>query len=836
MKKIAVALMILAGSALLFFSEQDQPLDLHEQAALAEEGDDPNGRWEWELARLADPATGTIPARMRAREIAMANNYPKDTDRKRSGGEFDPLDWVNVGPPNVGGRTRACGMDVNDEQTLLAGGISGGLWKTTDGGQTWRITTNPGQLPGVSCLVQDKRVGNTDVWYAGSGEAIGNSASESFSAFYGGNGLLKSIDNGETWTPVEATASNTQSTTDDWDLVWNLAVDNSRTDKDIVFAALAGEIMRSEDGGDSWETVIQRSGLGTSEFTDVAVTTEGVAYATMSSGNSFSGIHRSDDGINFVNIIPAGWPLVYDRVVIGLDPNDPDVAYFLGETPGFGQFSEPGVVTSEAHSLWKYEYLSGDGTGTNGIWTDLSMNLPQDSSGRATFRSQGGYDICIAVSPHNSNNILIGGTNIFVSTDGFTSTANNNQIGGYKPDHPGGPWGYRWEEHHPDQHGFIFLPSDPNLLINYNDGGVYRTENYLADSVGWYHIHQGYVQSQFYTVAIDRGTVGSNVVVGGLQDNGTQWTNTNDPAVDWTSPNLGDGSYCAVADGAGDYYFSRQYARIIKARVDNNGERTEYQRIDPDGAGGYGFINPFILDAVDNNVMYLAADEGIWRNSDLAGIPYNNEYDRITTNWEELTFLNNNDRITALASSTSPAHILYFGTDSRRIYRVANANTGTPLAQDITGNINSGVYTSCIAVDPRDADKMLVVYSNYNVESVYYTENGGLEWFPVGGNLEPEPEFQGAPSWFNDGPSVRYAAIMPVGDETVFWLGTSVGLYATRTLVGENTTWIKQGSETIGNAVVEMIDYREEGRLCGHWNARLWRIHHHHSKHRPNHR
>src|SRR5690606_24770594 len=111
-------------------------------------------------------------------------------------------------PHNIGGRTRAFGVDINNEDVLIAGGISGGIWRSANGGQSWVKVTKPEQHNAVSCLVQDTRPGKTNIWYTGSGEAVGNSASATFSAYYLGNGMLKSIDGGLTWDTLSSTVSN----------------------------------------------------------------------------------------------------------------------------------------------------------------------------------------------------------------------------------------------------------------------------------------------------------------------------------------------------------------------------------------------------------------------------------------------------------------------------------------------------------------------------------------------------------------------------------------------------------------------------------------------------
>ncbi len=345
-------------------------------------------------------------------------------------------------------------------------------------------------------------------------------------------------------------------------------------------------------------------------------------------------------------------------------------------------------------------------------------------------------------------------------------------------------------------------------MWSYNDGGVARTDDCSAANVSWTTLNNGYQTTQLYTIAIDQGTVGSNVIICGTQDNGSWWTNSNNVQTPWTFPSTGDGAHCAVEDGGGTYYFSRQRGRMLKVDLDANGEVVQFNRFDPIGGTDYSFINPYILDPVDNNVMYLAEGTNLWRNDSLSSIPYDNEYDSISLGWHEYSNATSSNTITALAATvTNPTHRLYYGNRTRRIYRLDSANVGDPVAVDITNGITSGGYTHCIAVDPRDGDKLIVVYSNYNVISLWYSEDAGDTWQSIAGNLE-EPIPPNFPPGFGDGPSCRWAVIVPDGDATRYLLGTSTGLYSTDTLLGDSTLWTAEGSSTVGNVVVDMMAYR----------------------------
>jgi len=95
-----------------------------------------------------------------------------------------------------------------------------------------------------------------------------------------------------------------------------------------------------------------------------------------------------------------------------------------------------------------------------------------------------------------------------------------------------------------------------------------------------------------------------------------------------------------------------------------------------------------------------------------------------------------------------------------------------------------------------------VVFSNYNVVSVFATTDGGTTWTAIAGNLEQNPNGGGS------GPSCRWVKILPVGGTKIYYIGTSTGVYSTGYLNGANTVWEQEGASVIGNVVVDMIDAR----------------------------
>ena len=165
-------------------------------------------------------------------------------------------------------------------------------------------------------------------------------------------------------------------------------------------------------------------------------------------------------------------------------------------------------------------------------------------------------------------------------------------------------------------------------------------------------------------------------------------------------------------------------------------------------------------------------------------------------------------KISVIETSKNPANVVYLGTQNKYIYRIDNADLGDPPLNMIT-NIPTGTnsYTSDIAINPSNANEILVVYSNYSLYSLFHSTDAGVSWTKVAGNLEQNPSGSG------NGPSCRTAEIIPLGNDTLYLVGTSVGLYGTADLDGTNTIWKQIAPQTIGSVVIEFLTYRENDGL-----------------------
>ncbi len=759
----------------LFHFRMDRPAAVSAGSSVGD-ADDPNARVRHEWIMLRDPVTMQIPKDIKKKELEFARSLPvkEQFNALNKTGNQSAVNWISRGPWNVGGRTRALGVDVSNLNVINAGGVSGGMWRSADGGGTWTMSSAASSLASVTCLAQDTRAGQTATWYYGTGEYRGNSASSGSNGSYTGDGIFKSTNNGASWTLLPATSTGVPQTFDNFfDYVWNVAVSPANGN---VFAATYGAIFRSTNGGTNWSVVLGGASPY-SAFTDVQIDAAGNIYATGDAGGGMSGVWKSSTGASgsWTNISPADLPSSTRRIVIGIAPSNDNTLYFVAETPSFGLNN---------HSFWKYN-------ATTNTWTNRSVNLPAFGAPVGNFDSQGSYDLVIKVKPDNENVVFIGGSNLYRSTDGFATTGNTAWVGGYSTANNIS----LYPNHHPDNHSLAFIPGSPAILISGHDGGISKTTNDLASPVVWSFLTSGYLTTQFYTIAIDHGTNGSNTIIGGLQDNGTWKTTSPSGTATWTSIYGGDGAFSAIANGEGSDYASSQNGTTYRFFG------AQFARVDPTGGAGYLFINPFVLDPNNSNIMYFAGGNYAWRNSDLTAIPAGSN-STTSVNWARLnnSMVAGSTSVSALAvSKTNPTNRLYIGHSAGSVVRVDGANTGDPTGTTVTpAGVAANSYVSSIAIDPTDGSKVLLTYSNYSIISIYYSTDAGVSWTNVEGNLS------GA-----TGPSCRAAAIVPgtVGVNN-YYVGTSTGLYSTILLNGASTVWSQEGAGTIGNVVVSYLDSR----------------------------
>jgi hypothetical protein len=747
---------------------------------------------------LRDPKTNKIPLGMRQSELEYAQKLRtiQKMKKKLSGnGVF----WQFAGPIDVGGRTRALAVDVTNSNTLLAGGISGGIWKSTNGGDTWSIKNTPLEPLSVTSLAQDTRSGHTNTWYYTTGEHNGNSASDrgSVATFYG-TGVYKSTDSGETWTLLQATIDNNPNrwVVPSWDLVIRVYV--SPTTGTVFTANNGCGIFRSINGGNSFEPVLGSD--STPRYSDVVVTNDGTVIGVISQNSAGSsqvtnpGIYKStNDGESgsWTNITPSNFPRTYNRTVLAIAPSNNGIVYSMTVLPD-GNIKFYKITIS------------------SGASEDRSANLTEFPE-RGILEAQSGYNMVLGVKPDDENFVLLGLTNLFRSRDGFATKPTEQDeadvfIGGYNNTH------FFYPNNHPDHHVLAFDPTDPNKLWNGNDGGIYLVHDIREVLTGnellpWFDKNAGYNVTQFYTASI-ANDADDDRIMGGTQDNGSPYFTFNGTTTSMSDDmSSGDGAYGYFGNTYA--YTSSQEGRILRLTYGAGGAPSwsGWTTVYPSGASGQIFVNPYRVDQNNENYMYYPSGSEFWRNSSLSSIPSGND-EGTSVGWTKLSGLAETGDyiISAIQISHQPAHILYYGGSSDtgvpKIHRVTNSTSATTGQTFTLTAAEAGAYVHDIAINPDNADQILVVVSNYSTESLFYSSNGGVNFVTVQGNLSGE---EISPDYWT-GPSIRSATILPTEDGLIYLVGTSTGVYSTIAMNGDDTVWEQHSDDLIGNTVPEYID------------------------------
>ncbi|MFA5668514.1 MAG: T9SS type A sorting domain-containing protein [Balneolaceae bacterium] len=798
------AILLFTLIALVFsFSYFNNPSTIaleKEQRSLEQKIENRKARKDYFINMLRDPKTNKIPESYRLKEL----DFARDIDQKYKSSGSTLLNWQEAGPNVVGGRTRAVVLDISDPtgNTVLAGAASGGVWKSTDGGNSWVMKSDPNKNLSVTTIAQDPI--NTNIWYYGAGEFDNNTASGRLSAAtYYGTGVWRSIDSGETWVNVTADMHGVgdDSWNSPYDYISKIMVSARNSH---VFIATNGFGFFRSNNGTTFTNIFSTD--NEHRYLDFDIDSQGNILLVASENSATSGAlttmpgiyYSSDNGTTWADKTPSIFTANHSRSIVEFAPSSENLAYIFTHT---GQkkasVAEPSE-TVEKLSLIKMDVLSGRAV-------DLSANIPEFDSYRGTAQTQGDYNMALAVSPTDTNLVILGGVSLFRSTDGFSKALNSSDwIGGYNTDN-----------HHPDNHALFFDPNNPNTLWSAHDGGVSVTNNISSTpsntTVEWLAKNNGYNVTQFFTIAISRKN-GDTRIVGGTQDNGSPYFRLNDANEVINDISTGDGSFAYI--GAEYMYVSSQEGHLLRVGYyQNTGEPlnpygNKYQEHDwsyiyPSEATNKLFIHPFAVDPSNENTIIYPDGNALWRTTAAGSIDDWLE-DGDDTYWTKLNFsAGAGYTITALSfTENAPKSRLYFAASSNslspRIYYLDNGGT-TPTNISIPG-ADAGVQVNDIAINPLNGNELIVIIANYNTVGTYYSNNAGATWTAIEGNLMGDEN--------NLGPSIRSAEIIEGLNKTVYVLGTSTGVYSTTTLDGNNTIWTKESPDVIGSAVAGAMDYR----------------------------
>jgi photosystem II stability/assembly factor-like uncharacterized protein len=773
--KITLLMAIAITTFLLFYASRPTPIKI--DLAENETVEMPKAEWfehyyDEEFKLLRSSRTGIIPPQIGEQQAALSMQMMQEARLRRN---VDDATYSFEGPNNLAGRMRAICFDKNDAtgNTLMVGSVSGGLFSSTNGGANWTRIEIPGKLQyTITAIAQDPRIGFGNIWYCGGGETFGASQGEAGVGHYG-DGIYKSTNNGVSWSKLSNSNTGLYYQYDrSTDKVNNIVVHPTNGD---VYVGAANAVMRSTDGGNSWQEVLGSFASYSFSITEVIINSAGKIYAAFNTYNdpSVKGIWTSNTGaLNSWTKLIAPSSIDVDNATcirMSLATNKTDIlvidAIYTSGCNGEAQLFK---IISSNNSF-------------------QSLSVPNCGGGPPRFSAQGGYNLCVLAHPTNPNILFIGGVNLYRSIDGGTTWSGI-----------GGDIGFTGIDTHADLHDLRFSPSNNSFLYCVDDGGV-RKGNIDNPIVTWLPLNDNIPSFQYYHVAINP-TAGVNHFIGGTQDNGT--SRALNSSGNHERIYGGDGtSVCISSNGTAPYkeFFGSQNGIVIRKNTGQPYSDYEVQLTPTVGVQG-SFITDFFLDPDNGEYMYYTGYVNGAFGCKLLRLT--NASSTFSPNWETFDFLFGS-YIRAFATTRGPYNAatskLYVGDELGKLYRInnpVNAALNTVPVNITPPGVGLNVCIG-VSVNPTNDNEVLAVFSNYDAPSIWHTLNGGdanPTWVNVEGNL--------------DLPSIRACEIIKIGTRKEFVVGTSIGLFKTDLLNGTNTVWQQQSPDIIGNALVRDLAYR----------------------------
>ncbi len=761
--------------------------------------DQPQEAAEFFLQQRLEPGQDKLPVgRMRAelegikaREAALAGE-----DRERGPGGISS--WQSIGPGNIGGRTRSIVIDPDTPDTMYAGGVAGGIWKSTDAGASWNAADDLMLNLRVCALAIDPT--NTSVLYAGTGEGVFSGSGT------GGLGIFKSTDAGASWNQLAGTVSGVPEGA--FNFVNEIVI--SPNDSSRLYAATRTGVWRSTDAGENWSHLLGNprhlSGPYNSNgcvvgCSDLAVRSDRNPDTLFSAFGIYEsdGLYLSEDGgdswIGYTTGPEQG------RMEIAIAPSNNDVIYLTMADNGTA------VQLGRLISVFRAD----DGLNFSAVldlehpfspWLFSYLAIATGCYEHPTIYSQGWHDNVIAVDPINPEIVWVGGIDLFRSDDGGQTFG----LASY--------WFYfLWDPQpatyvHVDQHEIVFHPGYNGLSnqIMYvgNDGGVWRTANARAATteeecpigpdpgpppeIVWENMNNGYGVTQFYhgdaALTADR-------FVGGAQDNGSAQVLSAGTPDSWEYVYSGDGGYVAIDPRDDRHYFVEIQGFPTIAETNNGGisfSPAVNGITDTDGI----FINPFAMDQSNPDVIWTGGRRP-WRTIDGAGL------------WELAgPNFSGADRLTAINISPADSNVVWFGFNNGYVARTTNGLAEKPDFEVFANGLPGG-WISSVAADPVDTETAYCTISSYGVPHVMKTTDGGSNWASIDGiSVTGVPDIP-----------VHWIAVRP-GNPQQLYVGTEFGVFASDDGGG---TWFPANTG-LAHTIVESLDWKDPDTLVAFTHGR----------------
>jgi len=695
--------------------------------------------------------------------------------------------WTFLGPTNlavpyetyygitpINGRVNAVAFDPTTSQTIYAGGAQGGLWKSTDSGTTWTWLSSTWTQLAVNCIAIDPN--NNQTIYVGRGDYHG--------FIPGSYGIMKSTDGGLTWSEIAEGSMGLVG-------VNHILIDPTNSQTLIAGTGdqttFTGYLWRSTNGGQNW-TKIALGGQyyiwptisasapsgGNTRFYAVAA-----GYAT--GGGQTQRVYKSDDHGSTWQALSS--PVAADgnylwAYEVAASPTNPNNVYVL----------------DSQHSAM---YTSSN----QGVsWTNVSGNLPQGPSQDPNF-SQSDYDYHLEcgsmVSGNTTTDVLyLGEINVNYSIDGGQT---------WKDFVAGGGSYYNGSVLHNDQHCLAISPTNPNLVLFSNDGGVYSALLNSTFSSGTVtRLSKNLGNTMFYHIAMH--PTNPNYILGGTQDNASPLS-TGD-LNNWYNVGAGDGAGCAINqtnpliqynsfDGMGIYATTDGWAHI---NLIGNGGNTF--------SGNLTFTPTIVLDPSNQSLMYT-------------GTNYLYRWNQTSQSWSgilgsmDLTNGNGGATIKAIAIAPSDTNRLYTGSTDGALYMSQNQGSTWTKLNPNANTLPLQAITS-IVVNPSNSSDIIVGLSGAG--------QGSGHLYRCTNTLSSTPTFTNiSGTGINSLPDVSLNAIVYINTNT-FWVATDVGVFTTS---NGGSSWSNGGSPLgLPNVIVDdLVMVPSTGYLnAGTYGRGAWRL------------
>lgn len=722
--------------------------------------------------------------------------------------------WKPLGPGNVGGRTRTLVIDPSQPSVMYAGGVSGGVWKTSSGGSRWKISGATMQNVAVNSMAMNPA--DHDTLVVGTGEGYFREDVRGTGLPLRGGGIFRTTDAGGTWAMLPGTDGE-----DFWfvnDIVYS---GNGRR----LYAATRTGVFRSSDDGSTWQQILAVTEKG--GCLDLAIRTDQAEDVLFASCGTFeqSTVYRSTDAgaSRRVKFRPVLSDPGMGRASIALAPSDQDVIYVLAAS------NRRGTYEQALHAVFR-----SDAGGTAGSWQAVVRNSDAAAhntwllhnavlltlvncgfTGPNTVLPMGWYVNTIAVDPVDPDIVWAGGVDWFRSSDGGRNW---------------GPASFWWAGgtnaapsfSHADQHGLTFHPdydgTGNQTIFLSNDGGVWRSDNARAtvtidawalcdpasSSVTYRSLNNDFEITQFYH---GLPFADGKSFMGGTQDNGTRYRPSANGPNGWISLFGGDGGYVAIDPGDQNvFYFESQNGNL--ARTSDGGGTIvpatfglppgNGQFLDP--GGNFVFITPFVMDPGDPKTLWIGGKQ-MYRSTNGA------------SSWL-VASKKLRGRATAVTVAPGDSDRVAVGTELGFIQlteRGGTADASTKWSRKRPRR----AWVTWVAFDPEDDDTIYATYGGFGGAHVFRSTDGGRRWNSIDG--------AGA-SGLPDIP-VHVIVVDPTNTQRLF-LGTDLGVFVS-TDGGAN--WAQENAG-FGNIVTESLHLQREGgaRMLyafthgrGAWRVRL---------------